>query len=85
VDITIPAPGQSVKQRVALWLIVTVTTSVSEVVEVAFDNQSAGTRYYFWYLVGSAQRLIESIPSGATVLETLQTVPGAVWTFAVQG
>jgi hypothetical protein len=83
VDIVIPAPGQSAKQQV-IWFIITVTTSVSGVVEVAYDNQSALKRYCFRQLVGSTQGLIESVPGGATVLEKLQTVPGAVWTFAIR-
>jgi hypothetical protein len=55
---------------------------VSGIVEVAYDNIGGYTRDCFRQLVGSAQGLTESIPGGATVLEELQTVPGAVWTFS---
>jgi hypothetical protein len=81
VDITIPVPGQSIRQQAAFWLFVTVTTSISGVVEVAFDNLSAVAHNCFRQLVGSTEGIAESIAGGTTILETLQTVPGAVWTF----
>lgn len=80
-DITIPAPGQSVQRRVAVWLIVTITNYVNGRIEVSYDNASIFTRKCYRILVGSTQGLTESIPGQATVLEKLNTVPGAVWTF----
>jgi hypothetical protein len=83
VDITIPAPGQTASQRVTSWLTVIIATSVSGVVKVVYNNSSAYSSRCFRELVGAAQGLIEVIPSHATVVNTLQTVPGAVWQFAI--